>query len=119
MVCKILSLGETFIPASMGNDKESDPVKFHLTFLTVADRSELGNFLVPIDVTKKSVRMKFDMKDAFIRSVKKIDNLTVEIDGETKDITSASEFADLPGFDEMYHEVCLRIKENTEIQKKS
>jgi hypothetical protein len=123
MVCKI-ARSEVFIPTAGGNDKEDKPVKFYINYLTVADRSELDNFIVPLKVSAKNMRVKFDMREAFVRSVTRIENLTVEEDGEMKLVASSTDFADLPFnqnpvLRDMYDEVCMRIKETSEIQKKS
>lgn len=123
MVFKI-ARSELFIPKSGENDKNELPVKFQLTYLTVADRSELDTFIVPVGNTDKSVKVKFDMKEAFLRSVKKIENLTVDDNGDMKEIINASDFVNLPFnqnqvLREWYDEVCLRIRETSEIQKKS
>jgi len=118
MVYKI-ALGEKFIPKSMDNEKNDKPITFNLKFLSVADRAELGTFYVPVKATKANVQIRLDMREAFIRCVKSIDNLTVEDDGKEREIVTGADFVDLPGFDEMYLEVCIRIKESSMAEKKS
>jgi hypothetical protein len=114
-----LALGEKYVPKSMDNDKSDKPITFNLRFLSVADRAELGTFYVPVKATKSNVQIRLDMREAFIRCVKSIENLTIEDDGKERDIVSGADFVDLPGFDEMYLEICMRIKESAMAEKKS
>ena len=118
MICK-LTTSEIFIPLSYGNATDPKPVRFHIKYLSVAEKTELGAWYVPSKITKRGVTMQFQGNEAFTKSVTLIDNLTVEIDGVDKSITTAEEFASLIGFEDMYSEVILRIQKSSEIEKKT
>ena len=117
-----LSTGEEFIPKWQGNDKSESPIIFKLHYLTMPERESCQYFVAPIDDKKrseKSIRVRVDLSRFFMLGVESIKGLTVEVDGVEKAILTAEDFMALPGMDDLYTEVALRVKETSGIQVKN
>ena len=112
-----INKGERFIPEAGGNDKDEKPIAFNLRYLTVADQDET-EYWEAIASKADRVRLKTNLKDAFLRGVESIENCIA--DG--KEIKTAQEFLALRGakwLNDMMHEVALRIKNAAEVNEKN
>ena len=106
---KVSILKETeFIPKWNENSLETDPVKFHLRYLTTGE-IEACIKIKPVRITggDPEVEIDTDSRRIFELAVMRIDNLEIEAGGK---ITTAKELMDQPGFNRLYNEVLFFIQ---------
>lgn len=93
---------EIFIPEVDGNEKTEKPVKFHLRYLT--------SYEYYAALSKIDGKLKQDTSELILKSVTKIENMTVRDEsGTTTDITTAEQFVECPDIFDWYSAVAGRI----------
>ena len=114
-----IATGETFEPTYQTGAEAGKPYKFHLHYLTPDEREAASRWIVPVKVGKRSTTVIIDSRDAFMFGVKSVENYSIEVDGKEIKIESAEDFLKYPNPEELYIEVCMRIKEMTGINSKN
>ncbi len=97
-----------FIPKWNENSLETDPVKFHLRYLTTGE-IEACIKIKPVRIAggDPEIEIDTDSRRMFELAVVRIENLEVEPGGE---IATAKELMGQPGFNRLYNEVLLFIQ---------
>ena len=96
---------DTYVPKWNGNRKlpEAEQVKVHYHFLSFEEQERL----VSLDSSSKAV---LNFAAGVASQVDRIDNLTVDADGEEKDITSGGELVAEPAVADLALEVWRHLQ---------
>ncbi len=117
----VLSRDEVFIPRWNGNQEEELPITFHLRYLTTGERHRYAGQKALEAVLSQAAELvgdnknghrpevQIDFEGMFRAAVTRIDNLEVEIDGQTTKVTTAPQLLELPGLNPLLMEVAFHI----------
>lgn len=98
-----LSRTNTFVPTWNENDElpEEEQIKVHYKYLTTEDRN---NFVI----YSNNMSVASIAKEVFLKSVEKIENLYIEVDGEEVEATP-EQIIDMPDMYELFSEISTEI----------
>lgn len=104
---------EIYIPKLDGNEKENNPVKIKLKYLTAGETADVREYIPAVKNSKgkiiKPATFAYDTEKMIEYMVIGIENLTVTADGKVTQIKTGKDLINSPGLDVLYAELYLEL----------
>lgn len=108
-----------YVPAWNDNRKlpEEEQVKVHWRLLSTAERQDLYQ-LEPSEDEKQPLKVVMPKNAEFFAQIERIEGLTVDLDGEPKEVGSGEVLCATPGLEALYAELWKFLQTIGSIDKK-